>query len=140
MLIIIEKVWKSKGCQKSGGGEGMGVFQIKKNPSGRFYFVFQKAHDFCIVSKSYTDRALLEDSIVQLRKFSDISEVFTHETHKSYPCFLIQEDDQQFSFHAFGLKGEMVMTSMPFQTLEACQQAIDILKTSARDSKIQDLT
>jgi len=118
----------------------MGIFQIKKNPSGRYYFVFNKTHYFSIVSKSYGDRALLEESIVQLRKFSDVSPVFTDEPPVSYPCFLIQEEDQQFAFHSFGLKGDLVMTSMPFETLDDCLEAIKTLKLSSRESKVQDLT
>ncbi len=119
----------------------MSVFQIKRNPSGRFYFVFTEEDQFCIVSKSYNERALLEDSIVQLRKFSDVSDVFTDERGLRYPCFLIREDGgTHYSFHAYGLKGDLVMTSMPFQTLKECQEAIDVLKMSSKESRILDLT
>lgn len=119
----------------------MGVFQIKMNPSGLFYFVFLEGDQFCIVSKSYVERSLLEDSIVQLRKFSDISEIIVDDTSLSYPCFLIKEDSFcHYTFHVYGVKGGLIMTSMPFQTMKACQEAIVALKMTSKISKIIDLT
>ncbi|MEN1760696.1 hypothetical protein [Anoxynatronum sibiricum] len=125
----------------------MCVFQIKKNPSGRYYFVFleemhvKEKEGFYIVSKSYTDRALLEDSIVQLRKFSDISEIITDENKLRYPCFFVKQDScHQFYFHAFGIKGDLVMTSMSFQSRQACHKGIHMIKMKSKESRIIDLT
>ncbi|SMP55312.1 hypothetical protein [Anoxynatronum buryatiense] len=125
----------------------MSTFHIKKNPSGRFYFVFhghESSRDdtaFSIASKSYTDRAQLEESIVQLRKFSDLSEIIVKDQCLQYPCFAVREDEQhRFYFHVFGLKGDLVMTSQPFSSWEVCLEGVQIIKKKARESKVLDLT
>ncbi|SDY97567.1 YegP family protein [Tindallia californiensis] len=119
----------------------MAFFQVKLNPSGRFYFVFCHQEDFSMVSRSYADRAQLEESIVQLRKFSDLYEIIDRHPPAFYPCFLIHKEcSGQVFFQAYGLKGDLIMTSMPFHTLAECQKAIAALKQRAKDSKVQDLT
>ncbi len=78
---------------------------------------------------------------MQLRKFSDISQIVFNGKNNLYPCMQVQQDNNnQYFFQAIGLNGQIVMTSMPYNSKDECCEGISLLKQFSREARIADYT
>lgn len=118
------------------------VFVIKKNPVGRYYFVFQASDcNVLTVSKSFSSRSELEICIVAIREYAQIADVIEGNHQKQaeiFPQFLITETQKSYSFSLKGFNNEVVFSSELYKDIKQCQEAIDYLKSTSFDAGVMD--
>jgi len=114
------------------------VFEIKKNPVGRYYFIFKDQQDQgLVVSKSFPDRSQLEICIAGIRDTAPIAAVFEIE-EKQLPQFFIETKNNGYIFFLKGFDGNLILVSDPYQDKSECIKAIECLKNLAFNAGIKD--
>lgn len=120
---------------------GQAVFEIKKNPVGRYYFVFRDMNGMALATSiSFSGRSQLEKCLAYLRDTVQLSEAKeTEKASDELPLFKINsKNGGGYDFSLIGFDGFLILTSECFPYEEDCLAAIETLKNQSCDAGIAD--
>lgn len=117
------------------------VFEIKKNPVDKYFFVLKdKNGELLVTSSSFSGRAQLEKCLSYVRETMQLVKVSEdNEALEEMPMLRINsKNGGEFDFSLFGLDGLLIFTSERFHCKEECFTAIEVLKKQSLDAGIYD--
>jgi len=119
----------------------IGVFEIKQNAIGWFYFIFtDESEQRMFVSSSFERRSELEKCLAEVRDISTYASIYDADDFLKRPLFVIYEIDEGFTFSLIGYQGEIILSSRVFTLKLECISAILYLKQLASKARILDLS
>ncbi|MGI6751984.1 MAG: hypothetical protein ACOX4U_05115 [Anaerovoracaceae bacterium] len=118
------------------------VFEIKQNPTGKYYFTFHDSECITtVISHSFSNRSELESCISNTRDVAMIADI--HDSlmpRGSPPYFVVKNNEEGSTFSLIGFHGETIFSSVLYLSETQCKEAIHVLKTFSLKAGIVDLT
>jgi uncharacterized protein YegP (UPF0339 family) len=117
------------------------IYEIKKNPVGRYYFIFRDTEGTAlVVSKSFGFRSQLEKCLADIRDTAQVAAIKESSgDHVSPPLFGIEYHRENYTFFLIGFEGEVIFSSEGYSQKRDCLVAVERLKSLSLDAGIMDL-
>jgi uncharacterized protein YegP (UPF0339 family) len=117
-----------------------GVFEVKQNTVGRYYFVLKNQEgEELMVSGSFSDRAQLEKHLANLRESVQMADIAVDKGVVNPPMFKVEIDDKGCYFSLLDFNREILYQSSHFTGIMACMQIIVQLKNLSFSAGVMDL-
>jgi len=117
------------------------AFELKKNATGRVYFVFKDHRSEMIaVSQSFPDRASLETCISHIRNSIKLANIVDANNEKGLPPLLVISLNNfgRHYFYMLGFQGERLMSSEGYDSQSQCLKNLHYFKNHAPEARLID--
>ncbi len=114
--------------------------EIKKNPTGNYYFIFKNRHQFVAVSKSFESHTRLDEQLNQLRQHAKTALVYEGDYDGVFPVFqVISIGSDNYRFQYLSDRSLPILQSDLFTNRKQCLKFLNELKEQINDASIIDI-
>ena len=119
-----------------------GVFEIKQNPSGGYYFVLKDmGQETAAISGNYFQRGEMEKQIAKIREVAAVADIIYGMSDAiTGPAFLITENGEGALFYLYGFDKEIIFSSGMYAEESTCRSIINKIRELSQNAKVVDLT
>ena len=114
--------------------------EIKKNPTGNYYFIFKNRHHFVAVSKSFETRIRLDEQLNFFKQSAKTAHVYEGDSNGDFPVFqVISIGANNYRFQFLSDKTLPILQSDLFTNRKQCLKFLNELKEQVEEAHILDL-
>lgn len=114
--------------------------EIKKNPTGNYYFIFKNRNQFVAVSKSFESHARLDEQLSLLKQNAKTAQVYEGEYEGVFPIFqVISIGSDNYRFQYLTDRSIPILQSDLFTNRKQCLKFLNELKEQIGEASILDV-